>query len=110
MKRRTSNPPLGSEYDDFLFEPIGDDRNGMPFSVVSLLGRMDLDPWEEAASLASLSPNAAAQKLALHLRTLTDQSMLIQDPDGTAIHLIALLPRRSKANSQPSPGSQPRDQ
>ncbi len=109
MKRRASNSALGSEYDNFLFAPIGDDRNGMPLSVVSLLGRMDLDPWVEAASLASLSPEAAAQKLALHLRALPDQSMLHRDPDGAATRLIALLPRRNDANRQPSAEWQPPD-
>lgn len=109
MKRRTSNPPLGSEYDNFLFEPIGEDRNGMPLSVVSLLARMDLDPWKEAASLSSLSPDAAAQKLALHLGTLADQSMLHRDPVGAAIRLIALLPGRTETNSGLSAGSQPGD-
>jgi hypothetical protein len=74
----------------------------MPLSVVSLLGRMNLDPWEEAAILAGLSPEAAAQKLTLHLRALSDQSMLHMDPDGVATRLIALLPRRNDANRQPS--------
>jgi hypothetical protein len=95
MKPRASNSSLGSEYDNFLFAPIGDDRNGMTVSVVSLLGRMDLDPWEEAARLAGLSSDAAAQKLALLLRALPDQSMLQADPDGAATRLIALLPRRN---------------
>lgn len=99
MKPRASHFPLGSEYDNFLFAPIGDDRNGMPLSVVSLLGRMDLDPWEEAARLAGLSADAAVQKLALLLRALPDQSMLQADPDGAAIRLIALLPRRNDARA-----------
>ena len=93
MKRRVSKPPLGSEYDKFLFAPIGDDRNGMTVSVVSLLGRMDLDPWEEAATLAALPAESAAQKLAVLLRALPDQSPLKRDADGTAARLIALLPK-----------------
>jgi hypothetical protein len=104
MKRPASYSPLGSEYDNFLFAPIGDDRNGMPLSVVSLLGRMDLDPWEEAASLASSSPEAAAQRLAVLLRALPDQSMLHPDPEGAATRLIALLPRRNHASGRPSAG------
>ena len=46
---------LGSEFDDFLFAPIGEERNGMPLSVVSALARSDLDPWQEAAQLARLA-------------------------------------------------------
>jgi hypothetical protein len=98
MKVPARNPPLGSEYDNFLFEPIGDDRNGMPLSVVSLLGRMDFDPWEEAAALAGLSADEAARKLAALLRALPDQTMLQSDPDGAAARLIALLPRPTNNN------------
>jgi hypothetical protein len=98
MKRRVSHSPLGSEYDKFLFAPIGDDRNGMTVSVVSLLGRMDLDPWEEAATLAGLSAESAAQKLAVLLRALPDQSPLKPDPDVAAARLIALLPRRGDSS------------
>ena len=35
---------LGSGFDAFLFAVIGEDRNGMALSVVSMLARMDLDP------------------------------------------------------------------
>jgi hypothetical protein len=96
MTRSCSYSPLGSEYDDFLFAPIGVDRNGMLLSVVSLLGRMDLDPWEEAARLAGLSAQSAAQKLALFLRALPNPMPQL-DPDGAAARLIALLPRRPLA-------------
>jgi len=34
-----------SEFDDFLFAPIGDEKNGMLLSVISALARLDLDPW-----------------------------------------------------------------
>ena len=94
MKRRAVNSALGSEYDRFLFASIGDDRDAMPLSVVSLLGRMDLDPWEEAARLAGLSAECAAQKLAVLLRALPDQSPLRPDADSVAARLIALLPHR----------------
>lgn len=52
MKPPASFATLGSEFDAFLFAAIGEDRNGMPLSVVSFLARMDLDPWYEASSLA----------------------------------------------------------
>jgi hypothetical protein len=43
---------LGSEFDDFLFAPIGEDRNGMLLSVLSALARLDIDPWQEALASA----------------------------------------------------------
>ena len=44
---------LGSEFDDFLFAPIGADRIGMLLSVLSALARLDIDPWQEAAKQIS---------------------------------------------------------
>jgi hypothetical protein len=103
VARSGSYSALGSEYDNFLFAPIGIERSGMLLSVVSLLGRMDLDPWEEAARLAGLSAHCAAQKLAALLRALPNPVPQL-DPDGAAARLIALLPRR---NADPTVGSQP---
>jgi hypothetical protein len=101
MKTQSSSA-LGYEYDNFLYAQIGDDRNGLPLSVVSLLGRMNLDPWEEAASLADKSAQSAAIELASLLRALPDQSLLHPDPDGAATRLIALLPRRNEASARPA--------
>jgi hypothetical protein len=45
---------LGREFDDFLFAPVGEDRNGTLLSVISALTRLDVDPWQEAVSLAHM--------------------------------------------------------
>src|SRR5271170_479262 len=97
--RRIMNPPasssrVGSEFDAFLFAPIGEDRNGLPLSIVSLLGRMDLDPWQEAAHLAGLPAEAASQKLATLLAALSDPSLKQVDAGKAATRLIAQLPGR----------------
>ena len=70
MNPSNSSSRLGSDFDAFLFAPLGEDRNGLPLSIVSLLARMDLDPWQEAACLAGLPAQAAAQKLATLLAAL----------------------------------------
>ncbi|MGA7823334.1 MAG: PRC-barrel domain-containing protein [Steroidobacteraceae bacterium] len=93
MNPSASNSRLGSEFDAFLFAPIGEDRNGLPLSIVSLLARMDLDPWQEAARLASLPMEAAAQKLASLL--LPVPCLKPADAPTMATRLIALLPRRT---------------
>jgi hypothetical protein len=54
-------PLPGSE---FLFAPIGEDRDGMLVSVLSGLARSDVDPWQEAARLAELPEETATQRLA----------------------------------------------
>ena len=59
---------LGPEFNDFLFAPIGAERNGGYLSVVSALARLDLDPWAEAAKLAKLPVEVATQKLSILLQ------------------------------------------
>ena len=49
---------LASEFDNFLLAPIGDDNNGMQLSVLSALARLNVDPWEQAATLALLPADA----------------------------------------------------
>ena len=94
-------PPPGSEFNDFLFALVGEDRNGMPLSVVSVLARMELDPWVEAASLADLPAETAARKLAGWLDVLPDPTLKPASPDTRAARLIALLPRRRNPDSPP---------
>jgi hypothetical protein len=89
------NSPLGSEFNDFLFAPIGEDQNGLNLSVVSLLARMNLDPWEEAGNLATLPAQAAGKRLASSLESLTDPRLRQTICAATVMRLLALLPRRA---------------
>ena len=94
-------PRLGSEFNAFLFSPIGEGRNGMPLSVVSLLARCDVDPWLEAASLAAMPADAAARRLDSLIRALPDQPLTLPDSRTIATRLIALLPRWTDPNTRP---------
>lgn len=93
---------LGSEFDDFLFAPVGEEQNGMPLSVVSALARSDVDPWQEAAQLARLPVEAATQRLASLIAALPEASGPRWDPGTIATRLIGLLPHTS---ASPSPSS-----
>jgi hypothetical protein len=95
MMRSTSVSPLGSEFEDFLFAPIGEDRNGMLLSVLSALARLDIDPWQEAAKLALLPVKAATERLASLIAALPDGPSTHRNPGTIAARLIALLPRRA---------------
>jgi len=64
---------LVPEFDDFLFAPIGEERNGMVLSVISALAQLDLDPWQEAANLAQLPVTTAARRLASLIASLPDR-------------------------------------
>jgi hypothetical protein len=95
MKSAGTNSSAGSEFDNFLFAALGEDQNGLPLSVVSLLARQNLDAWQEAETLAALSADAAAKRLALSLDTLTDQNLRRGNSEATVLRLLALLPTRA---------------
>ncbi len=93
------NCPLGSrvaavsaEFDSFLFSTIGEERDGMPLSVLSALARLDVDPWDEAARLAELPREAAARALAAIIAALPKVVGLSLDSTAIAARLVALLP------------------
>jgi hypothetical protein len=92
MTHCNSISAFGSEFDDFLFAPIGEDRNGMLLSVLSALARLDVDPWKEAEELAQLPRETAAQRLASLIAALPGGPL---DPSAVATRLITLLPRRA---------------
>lgn len=91
---RSSDFSLGSEFDGFLFAPIGEDRNGMPLSVLSALARLNVDPWQEAAKLARLPAEKATKRLTSLIAALPDGPSVDRDPGTIAARLIALLPRQ----------------
>jgi len=90
----------GSEFNDFLFAPIGEDKNGMLVSVLSGLARSDVDPWQEAAKLAQLPGEAATKELAALIGALPAGAAPSSDPRTIATRLIALLPRRGALSGE----------
>ena len=98
---RTAALHAGSEFDDFLFAPIGDDRNGLLLTVVSLLARLNLDPWTEAAQYGGLPSETAARKLAALIAAQPCGPVSASSAVTTAARLIALLPRRAASSCPP---------
>jgi len=99
MTNSTSISGLGSEFDAFLFSPIGADRNDTPLSVLSVLARLDIDPWQEAGELARLPRDAATQRLASSIAALPDGPSAPHEHGIIAARLIALLPRQSNSKT-----------
>ena len=81
-----------SEFNDFLYAPIGADRNEMPLSVLSALTRLNLDPWKEAAELSELPKGAARQRLAALIARLPGGRWASADLGPIADRLIEFLP------------------
>jgi hypothetical protein len=92
MTHAASVTYLGSEFNDFLYAPIGPDRNGMLLSVLSALARQNVDPWEEAAALARLHVRAATDRLIALISAIPDGPSARPDPAAIAARLVALLP------------------
>jgi hypothetical protein len=92
---------LPSAYNDFLYANVGEDTNGALLTVLSMLARRDVDPWEEAADLSRLPRDTAARRLISMIAASPGQSSTA-DQTAVADRLIALLPARiASADSQP---------
>ena len=87
-------PLIGPEFDQFLGAAIGEDRNGTTLSVLSALARLDVDPWREAASLARMSREAAAERLTALIDALPHEAASAIGSKASAADLVALLPKK----------------
>ena len=94
MTLATATSALESRFDAFLYAAVREDPDGTPLTVLSVLARLDIDPWEEAAKLAQLPGEAAARALAAVISALPKGSAT--DSGMIAARLITLLPRHSE--------------
>lgn len=94
---RTKLAFLGSEFDAFLFAPIGDDPNGIPLTLASALARQDIDPWQEAACLAKLPLAIATTRLEALIAAVPNRSSEGLGPGAIAARQMTLLPRGAGA-------------
>ena len=86
---------LESQYDAFLFASICE-TDEMNLSVLSLLARHDVDPWQEAARLAQLSRTQAIQNLAATISSSESEQGSPSEADVLAARLIDLLPSHGR--------------
>ena len=63
MALRRLYAPFRPDLNNFLFAAVGEERNGIPLSMMSALAQLDLDPWEEAARLSALAKQEAIERL-----------------------------------------------
>ena len=86
---------LHSEFNEFLFAPIGEEANGVALSVISALTRLGIDPWEEAARLTNLPEDVAIQTLSATIAAFPGRCWTQSDARQIATRLVALLPYAS---------------
>lgn len=94
--RRSSPATLPSTYDDFLYASVGESTNGALLTVLSVLARQNIDPWEEAADLSRMPHDTAARRLGAMIPMAPGRSSGA-DQEAIVDRLIALLPRRIPA-------------
>ena len=87
----TELPRLESHYDAFLFASVCE-TDEMTLSVLSLLARHDVDPWQEAAHLAQLSRDQAVNSLASKIWKSNSERWSASEASILAARLIELLP------------------
>lgn len=97
MTLRRAYAPMFPEFDAFLFASVGEEIDGVPLSVLSALSRLGLDPRDEAARLAHLTREAAADQLARMIARLYDRRWSVAEARGIAGGLIERLPMASAA-------------
>jgi hypothetical protein len=89
---------LESQYDAFLFASVCE-TDEMTFSVLSLLARQDVDPWQEAARLAQLSKAQAINSLAATIWKSNSDRWSPSEASVIAVGLIDLLPSHGHPHS-----------
>ena len=107
--------PMLPEFDRFLFASVGEEVDGVPLSVLSALARLELDPWDEAARLAHLTREAAADQLASMIGRLSDRRWSLSEARRIAGRLVERLPmataaskpERFESSAVPKPASEP---
>jgi hypothetical protein len=82
---------LTRQFDNFLFAQVTEGSEA-PLSVLSMLARLDIDPWDEAAKLARLPRTAAAKRLSDFITATLGASSPYLNAAKVSERLTDLLP------------------
>jgi hypothetical protein len=89
----TAFTPARSTFDPFLFA-ILIERGGLPLTVLSILSRLDLDPWQEAARLSELPKAEAINSFTATIWKSLSPFVTANQANDLASRVIELLPSR----------------
>lgn len=78
--------PRPTDFDSFLYAPVGDDPHENSMTVITTLARINLDPWKATAELVARS------RLEMLLTRFSDVPTLESDHGRVARDLGQLLP------------------
>jgi hypothetical protein len=91
---------LETQYGAFLFASLSE-TEGVTLSVLSLLARQDVDPWQEAARLTQLPKAQAINSLAAKIWKSNSERWTPSEASILAARLINLLPSHSRLHASP---------
>jgi hypothetical protein len=101
MALRPEYSLVHSEFNDFLFAPVGKEKSGMQLTVLSALARLGFDPWREAARLSELTKEAA---------TSAEGDWTGLNSRSIAVRLVELLPKHVSPSAKSPQGRSIGDQ
>lgn len=82
-----------SSFDEFLFADIGEQPNGLPLTILTLLARGGLDPWAEAERLSRMARPAAVSCMIAEINRAPAGYCRRGDVGELAKSLVARLPK-----------------
>ena len=94
-----------SQYNAFLFAPVGQESTGQELTALTLLTRLGIDPWLEAARLSDLPKDAAARAFAATIVRLPQEDRRGWDAEAIAQRVVNCLPAASVAPVPLVPGA-----
>ena len=92
--------PLRPDLHNFLFAAVGEERNGIPLSMISALAQLGLDPWDEAGRLSSLAKQEAVERLTGLILRLPGMRRPSSEARQIAVGLIEATDLRRDAIAQ----------
>lgn len=92
-----------SEFNEFLFASVGEEKSGSDLTVLSALARLGLDPWNEAARLTALPKEAATSALTATIARLPEGAWKVSEARSIAVRLVNYLPHHDAQSRKSSP-------
>src|SRR5260370_11602459 len=82
-----------SEYNAFLFAAVGEEKVGLPLTVLTALTRLGFDPGREGARSSDLPRETAARVFAVTIAMLPEGDWKASEAEGIAVRLATRPPR-----------------
>jgi len=84
----------------FLHSEVGDELNGSPLTILSVLARLGKDPWAEAGKWAKLPKATIIDCLAGSISQMPLCPQALVEARTTAARLIRLLPSQAQSSRE----------